>query len=435
MKEKISSFLAIIILVFVDFIFFNLEMHFTITSTFSVIYFLIISVLIFLSLEILIYNRLFNFKSSKLKIIILILFPLLISMVFTNRLQALDKFYFDSKRHHLIRSNNIYTFDKLLGWKSIPDSKSSIDSNFGDSINISIPIIFDSIGYRTVPDSLKLRSDTLDLYLGCSFTFGAQIEAQNGYPYKTSKLLGHNYINTGCLSCGEGQMIQHFESLIRKFNFKYVFIQLSPWLVDRTTNLVASTWSGHKPCPYFSDDGKIFKLNPTAFSDQRFTNRNWQNTKPSYFDRMHFIFTDGIKMEIFQYYIYQFAILKTKLGLIPKPTKRKNELERYFYDYIIDVCKKNNAIPIILKIGYNSYYPWSSSRNCNDLLQHLGLKAKIIDLDLALQLKVDNKRMSFYDLFHVSVKYHNRIIRYDSHPNEYANETFSERIYYKLKKK
>jgi hypothetical protein len=434
MRKKIfSTFIVFILFIIIDFIFFKINIHFG-KRQLPIIYFILSSVFIFILLENLIYNKLFNFKSSKLKIIIFIISPLLISMIFADRLQEIDKYYFFSKNFS-IRDNKLWEADNLLGWKGIPNTHGSYDHKFGDNIKFSIPVIFDSISCRAVPDSLKLKSDTLDLYLGCSFTIGASILAQNSYPYLTSKLLNHNYINAAIGGYGLGQMVQQVRSLTKQYKIKYVFIQLSPWLAGRAMNLLGPAYHAYRPCPYFSDLRDSFKLNLPAFTSLWYTFRNWRNTKPSYYERMQFILSDGINMEILDYFSYQFALLKTKIGIIPKPTKRKNELEKYVYDYMIDVCKKNNSIPILVKIGYNHPFFPQSYDNSKILMDYFKRKAKIIDLDLALQQKVDVESKSFKDLFYLGYTNHNRIIRYDAHPNEYANKLFSDRIYYKLKKK
>jgi hypothetical protein len=243
-------------------------------------------------------------------------------------------------------------------------------------------------------------------------------------------LLKHNYINAGVSGYGLGQMLQLFNDLVKKFKFKYIFIQLSPWLADRAIDLNGPFY-GYRPYPYFSDDGSSFKLNPPSYSTLKYTNKIWYNSKPSYSDRMHFLFSDGIKTEICDYLFYQFAKLKSNLGILPKPTKRKDDLERYFFDYTIDVCKKNNIIPIILKISY----PWYPPDHCNYLLNYLKTKAKIIDLDLVIAQKANETGIKYDRLFFINVIYRNHIITYDIHPNEFANRLFSVKIFNELKSK
>jgi hypothetical protein len=427
MRKRI---LSIIILIFIitDFFFYKINVHFGNKQHFSIIYFLLSSLLIFLIIEYLIYYKLFNLKSNKFKIIIFIICPLIISMIVSDRLQAINKFYFSSKRL-ILRDYNLWKSDNILGIKSVPNSQCSFNYYIGDSIKGSVPVLFDSIGYRTVPDFLKLKNDILDLYLGCSFTFGDFIEAQNSYPYLTSKFLNHNYINASASGYGLGQMVQLLENLTKKYHFKYVFIQLSPWLAYRAMDLNGPVRDGYRPFPYYSDHDNSFKLNLPAFSILKYSYGNWRDTKPSYYERIQFIFTDGVITEICDYFFYQIARLKTYLGFLPKPTERKEELERYFYDYAINVCEKNNTIPIILKICT----PWYSPNQCNDLLDYLRPKAKIIDLDFNLAQKVRETGMDYKKLYFLNVIHNKYVFYYDSHPNEYANKLFSDRICNELK--
>jgi hypothetical protein len=429
-KRLVSTIILILIFIFFDFISFILDIHYDKRPQFSIIYFLFSSVLIFILTENFIYNKLFDLQSGKFRIIIFIIIPLIFSMIVTDRLQEINKFYLFSKRYSK-RDYNLYKFDKMLGWKSVPDSKGSFDYFIGDSIKGSVPVIFDSIGFRTVPDSIRLKSNIIDLYLGCSFTLGELLEAQSSFPYLTSKLLKHNYINTGGGGYGLGQMIQLVNSLTKKYRFKYVFIQLSPWLAERAMDINGPTRYVYRPSPYFSDNGSSFKLNPPAYSTLTLSVKDWRVTKPSYYERIQFFLSDGIIAEIFDYYSYQLVKLKSSIGLIPKPTRRKDDLERYFYDYAIEACKKNNTIPIIFKICF----PWYSPNQCDNLLKYLRPKAEIIDLDVDLQQKVIESGKKFEQLFYFYLVHRNYTLIFDQHPNKYSNKLFSEKIYNELKSK
>jgi hypothetical protein len=190
--------------------------------------------------------------------------------------------------------------------------------------------------------------------------------------------------------------------------------------------LTGPTFYGYRPFPYFSDDGIGFKLNPPAFSTLMYSKKNWRG-KQSYFEKIRFRLTDGSKIEIIDYYSYQYSKLKTILGFIPKPTKRKADLEKFFYDYVIDICKKNNSIPIILKLRY-------PSAKCSDLLKYLRAKTQIIDLDYDLEKKVDETGLNYQELFSIYHTNGDDSILIDKHPNNFANELFSRRIYNDLKK-
>ena len=325
MKKKIFSVLLILAGFFlIDYLFFKLTFAFGEKPVFSVLLFFFRCFLLFLFFEILLYKKFFDFKSGKVKIAFCVLGPLLISILISERLQTIDGFYHSSKTLSL-RASGLWQFDSALAHKAIPNAKGDYVYYIEDSVNGTIkggvPVIFDSNGFRVVPDSLKLKSDTTDLYLGCSFTFGDFLDARFGYPYVTSKLLGHNYINAGASAYGLGQMYQLAERLVKKDRFKYVFIQLSPWLSSRAMDLSGPTLYGYRPFPYFSDEGTGFKLNLPSFSTSMYLSNNLRETPPTYFEKLKFVLNEGRKTEINEYTSFKLAKLKVALSIMPGDRK------------------------------------------------------------------------------------------------------------------
>ncbi len=438
-RKKIVSTLLIVALFFaLDLAFTYLYFYFNINfngqfqkyhwfrKLFSFSDFIIKFFLLFLLFVNMTYKSFFDFKSGKLKFALFMVISIIISIHAASRLNCIDEFYFYSKTLVTRPFSNRSQPDQLLSHKGIPNSQSADCYYIGDSIHGCTPIFFDSLGYRTVPDSLKLKNEKLDLYLGCSFTFGDYIMAEDSYPYLTSKLLKNNYINAGCGAYGLGQMKLLIDSLVGKYPFNYVFIQLSPWLSERSISFNGPVDYGYRSFPYFSDYGKSFKLNPPSYSTYAYSRKNWRETPPSYSEKIQFFLTDGLKIEIHDYYCYWLSRLKAKAGIIPEPTRRKESLEKYFYSYAINKCKKNNSTPIILKLKY-------PKDECRELLDYLSTMAKIIDLDADLDKKVTETNCSYETLFSIYYVNGNDSIIYDHHPNELANKLFSKRIYAELK--
>jgi len=428
MRSKLLSvFFVICIILVINYLFFLINVAFGVRVRFSILYFILNTILIFLFFEILIYNTLFTLNSAKFKILFFIVVPFLFSMHLTERLLAIDKLYFYLKSLTIQDSHDLWQADPYLAHKGIPDSEGSLDYYIGDSIRGSISVIFDDKGFRTVSDSFKIKSDTTDLYLGCSMTFGDYIPAEEGYPYRTSKLLNHGFINAAASGYGLGQMKHLLDSLLAYNKFNYVFIQLSPWLVDRAMKINGPTTYGKIPFPYFSDDGDNFVLNKVAFKSNVYSVKPWRLTSPSCFDKILFMFSDGFKIEVANFYSHKWASVKVILGLKPKPTKRKRDLEYYFYSYAINYCIQNDAIPVIIKL-------WYPDEECHELKNYLGQDVLIIDLDIELDKKIKETGRDFRSLFWIYHVQNNDTIIFENHPNGLANELFSQRIYSELKR-
>ncbi len=416
------------ILLITDFLFYSLKIHFGPKSSIYKVEFVLKYILLFLFIISLLTKNLYDldFNMARLAFFLaLILFSFHIS----RRLIAVDKFYYFSKNLTKKNSGNLWQFDELLGHRSTPNSKGTYIYYIGDSIKGEIPVLFDSLGYRTVPDSLKILSDKIDLYLGCSFTFGDFVKAEYTYPFLASKMLGHNYINAGASAYGFGQMFQIANWLIPRIKFTYVFIQLSPWLADRAMNLNGPTFYGYHPFPYFSENNEIFKLNPPAYKTAIYTieKNNWRETKASYLEKLRFSISDGFRIQILDYYAYKWSVIKVKLGIIPKPANNKKKLEQYFYDQVIDLSKKNSAIPIVLKLNYELM-------DCKELISYLSNEALVIDLDEDLD-RISNYnpdlRRQYFQIYHVQGP---DTLWYDDHPNSRTHSLYADKIYNQLKK-
>ena len=392
-----------------------------------IIDFLLKSIFIFLLIINVLYKRAFTLNSNKTIITIFIILPLILSMLIADRLVALNKFYYYSKTLNKSFSGLIWQYDDSLSYKGLPYSQGSYNYYLGDTIEGRVPLIFDSLGFRTVPDSLRINSDSTDLYLGCSYTFGDFVEAQNTYSYLTSKFLNHNYINAAIVGYGAGQMVQIAEKLLPKRKFSYVFIQLSSWIVPRAMEINGPTRFGYRPFPYYSETGSSFKLNLPAYKTRMYSIKNWRKTQRSYFEKMFFSFTDGYKIEIHDYYSFKFAELKIRLGILPKPTQNKTALEIVYYDHLIDLCLRHMAVPVVLKLMY-------PDKDCETLVRHIRKKAKIIDLDSVLQTIVSRTGIKYGKLFKIHHVQNNDSINFDSHPNKFAHSIFSETIYNALKR-
>lgn len=429
MKKIKSIIIAFALFFLLEFVFFKV---FCLVSNRYIIkltewsYFIFLLIFIFLFVQNLLYQRKYSFKSKKVKIFAYLLISFLLSFHLAGRINAMNNFYFYSKNKPKGTTQGLWQFDEFLAHKAIPNSKGFYEYNVGDSISGKIPVYFDSLGYRTVTPNSKINADTLNLFLGCSFTFGDYIEAKHTYPHLVSKKLDNNYINTGASAYGFGQMIQLIDSLIPKYDFKYVFIQMSPWLADRAMKLTGPTFYGYRPFPYFSDKQDSFKLNYPVFKSKMYKNKDLRETKPNYFERVQFFFTQGKNIEIMDYYTFNWNRFKS--GIINKPTIRKKELEKYFYDYAINSCRKSGATPIILKLRYEN-------DDCADIVDFIESKeVQVINLDYSLNELSQHNSLKYQALFSIYHKLENDSILIDGHPNNYAMELFSETIINNIKK-
>lgn len=448
MKKKILFTIVSIALLFImDYLLYLISVHYSKHSVIGkfckLLYFLGVLSLVFLLLQNFMYKTLYSFKSSKIKIVLAIGVSLLFSLHISDRLLTINDMYFDKKNRKVVKKVNkgLRKIDKKLGYVNIPNAKGvysykarvkngkiiNLQSKEGTLIEGEIPVYFDEKGYRKALVPYP-KNDTTNLFLGCSFTFGNYITAEESYPYLVSKILENNYVNAAKSGGGIGQMKQLLDTLLAKNNFKYVFIQMSKWLTKRGKRLSYKTYNGKIAYPYFSDDKNGgFILNYPAYTTY-YSKRDWTKNSFSYLEKLHFTVTDGFLVEILNYYAYNMAVIKSKLGIINKPTNRKKVLEKYFYNYAIETCRKHKVTPIVLKMSY-------PNEKCSDLMKLIKSKnVKIIDLDLPLDRVLQlQKRGGYNDYFKIHYQLKNDSIMIDGHPNSYANQLFAKEIIKNLK--
>jgi hypothetical protein len=436
MKQKlVSTLILIFFLISFDFVYtwFALNGYeFTYRWRYEFIHLIIITFLFFFILANLTYKSLFSFNSSKIKILFSLISLLLFSFFLAKRVVSISKYYLFAINEPKRPSNELWQPDLYLAHKGIPFKKGQYEY-FIDSINGQIDVQFDSLGFRCVSEANKIKSDTLNLFLGCSWTFGDFIIAEEGYPHKVSKLLNQNYINAGASAYGFAQMKQILDSLIIKHSFKYVFIQLSPWLSKRAMSFNGPSYFGYSPFPYFSEKNNSFQLEKTPYRAIK-KRREWRSKK-SYINKLKFYVTNGFEEEIINYSRYQMALLKSNLGLLKKPTNKKNELELFFYQHAISICNQHNAIPVIIKFGYQKLgFNIDRLPDNEELIIYLKKNnIKVIDLDYALMIDTtDFNNPKRFEIFHKLQD--GKKLYYDNHPNPWANTIFSNTIFNSLNK-
>ncbi len=424
MKKKIYfTGFAILFLVLVDWIFFQLRLYgnsFKYTDVLFIFIYCITLLIVILNFG---YKECFDFKTKPFIFLSYFIFFLFISIFVSQRFLVVNKLYFFTKSYRQDEKGKLWQNDDKLSYKGRPDFSGTQNYFIGDSIKGFVPALFDSAGFRTVESKYKIKSDTLNLFLGCSFTFGSYINAEETFAYKLSKKLNNDFINAAGSGYGVGQMMILLDTLLSKHRLKYVFIQLSPWLIDRAIQINAPFYYFYRPIPYFSEKNDTFKLNDPAYKNTSITFKyNWNESAPDYFEKIKFTFTDGIKIEIYDYIIQKFAKFKIFVGIAPSPAKNRNDLEKYVYDIMIEKCKHYSATPVILKLSYDN-------AKADEISEYLKPKCVFIDLDKALYNVVNETGSSYHELYSIFHEHNGQKIIFDTHPNAFANDIIANKIY------
>ncbi len=387
------------------------------------VYFIGMTLLTFILLCSLGYKRLFSFKKP-VDLLFFAFFAFSASIFIGLRLRDITVLY-DYEFVHGNRNRlswDVHYFDKRNNWRAKPNSHGFFEYGIGDSIQGRIPIYYDSLGSRTVSDELRVDSDTMDLFIGCSFTHGAYIRAEEGFPYLVTRRLGHSLMNIGMSSYGMAQMMDRLDSALSERRFKYVFIQMSDWLSQRSMQLNGLYNKSYPPVTYFTGGKGDYSIAPIAYRHPDYGGlRSWAGMKRTYSNRLHFMRTKGFQVEVVSYLRYKVAQIKSHLGIVPKPASDKLDLEKYFYDRVIENVRKAGAIPVLYKIYWRD-------KDVEPLRRYLEDKAIYADCDRIEDSVTARNLRSDKKYFWISHLHKGQKIYYDNHPNATANALFAENI-------
>lgn len=362
----------------------------------------------------------FTYQSGKTKILSApVILSVILALVVAERWTTMDKLYVTMTMQNKYFSKGIWDPDPKMGHVGIPHASGYYGYSIGDSIEMKVPVHLNPDGFRTAENYMNGEQKPQDLFLGCSFTFGDFLPAEQTFPYLTAQRIGHNYDNTGASAYGLVQMYLRAKELLPKQQYSYVFIQYSPWLADRAMSLTGPTLSGYYPFPYFSDKGGVFESRPVAFNSSfRGNEINLKKYRGrSYDGKWEFIGEVGIPVEIFDFTKYHLAHLKTKVGLLPKPTTNKNDLEQFVYHKIIEEVRLHGAEPVVLCIDCNLEAPFLEN-----------LDAKIIDIGRDIRELTDDDPEKRKKMFQIHYYTGTDSVWVDGHPNQKAHEIYSQTI-------
>jgi hypothetical protein len=145
-------------------------------------------------------------------------------------------------RGHVVRP------DARLGVAPVPVSVGAEITRGG----YDTPVRFDAAGFR-VPLGLSTpEGGARILALGCSFTFGSGVAAEEAYPWLVARDLGGHSMNAGFPGYGLAQMLPLARDLLPRYRPSLLLLQASTWLPARAARRVRGSAFDLFPVPYFA---------------------------------------------------------------------------------------------------------------------------------------------------------------------------------------
>lgn len=352
----------------------------------------------------------------------------LIREIYAN-FRAVDKLYTYYKKNIGI-VGDVFMADDTLGHRGVPNGM-GVSVFPLENHQISVPIKLNNEGFRIPAKTQNADSDTLMMFLGCSFTWGDYSLAEENYSSQAIDLLKYRSLNCGTDAYGLAQMLMLAERKIPKHRPKIVSVQYSPWLADRARFMFFPSAHGVMPFPFVTKDkdSKFYIHEPFFRSSLYNPSYKYYKTSPaSFLDKFSFflkvgfpvVFLDGLKQRMAQW--------KMTFGILPTAESDNQQIEKYVYESIYAICKRYGARMVVLNIGgfgYSNEQRLSNHHDRKHFNETMNLElvknVTFIDADSVLRAGIKPKENYSKYVQWGKVSKTDSIL-YDNHPNPMAHK-------------
>jgi hypothetical protein len=339
-------------------------------------------------------------------------------------IQRTTRFYLYYKNVSPGAYGNLYLPDPVIGAVAKPGARGY--ELYGDGKTIQI--VFDENGFR-VPANRKPGPyrKPLVLALGCSFTFGDGVEAENTFAQLVADALGGTALNAGINGTSIANMLVLAERLIPKYQPDYVLVQFSGWLVDRAQSQFRNFVNAKFPSCFLvdsPDDG--VELHPPAFGCKniRIDKTRYVGTPKSLTDYLSFFFRVGLPLYIHDDANMAIYYFKLATGILPKPAANREKIVRVAYMEIARLCRENHSRMVIVIL----HDPRVREPTLAEVLRINGIEnATVVDTGPALISRMPTKSAREYYTLYGRMAGSPPVLL-DNHPNELAHKIIAEEI-------
>ena len=346
--------------------------------------------------------------------------------------RAVDKLYFYYKKNIGILGD-VFMADDTLGHRGVPNG-SGVSVYPLENRQISVPIQLNSEGFRIAAKSQPIDSDTLMMFLGCSFTWGDYTLAEETYPLQAINLLKYKLLNCGTDAYGLAQMLILAQRKIPQHHPKIVSVQYSPWLADRAMSMFFPSAFGVMPFPFITRNEKSkFYIHQPFFRSALYNPdyKYYKISPKSFTDKFSFFFKVGIPVVIVDSWKQRIAHWKIILEILPTAESDNQKIERYVYEQIYEICKQNGAKLVVLNLGGFGYSDEQRMSNHHDrkhfektMSSEMVKNVTFIDADSVLRAGVKPKE-SYSKYVQWGKVSKTDSILYDNHPNPMAHKVIA----------
>ncbi len=366
---------------------------------------------------------------------------LLIKEVYFN-FRALDRLY-DYYKQNIGILGNVFMADDTLGHRGVPNGSGMSTFPLENNL-IQVPIQLNEEGFRIPTNKKSVDSDTLMMFLGCSFTWGDYSLAEENYSSQATNLLKIRALNCGVDAYGLAQILLLAERKIEKYRPQILSIQYSPWLADRARFMFFPSAHGVMPFPFIAKNEKSeFYVHEPFFRSSLYNPeyKYFKTSPKTLSDKISFFFKVGFPVAILDSWKRSIAQWKMYVGLLPMSEPDNQQIEKFVYERIYGLCKKYKVKMVVLNIGGFGYSDEQRMSNHYDrkhfqetMSPELVKNVTFIDADSVLRKGILPKENYSKYVQWGKISPTDSII-YDNHPNPMAHKIIANTLVEGMKSK
>jgi hypothetical protein len=245
------------------------------------------------------------------------------------------------------------------------------------------------------------------------------VRAEETFAFRVAQHFGGTCLNAGICSGGAAQQLLLAQRLIPELRPDFVLLQCSPWLIERSRVLYASTFGGRIPVPYFVMGAEGVRLEPPVFAPRVFELPidEFRPSARGAGDFLAFLGRVGLPLYAYDDACHVWTKWRRASGALPAAASTK-EVEDYLYPELARLCAARGARLVVVALE-NRWKTWDEP----DSIRALGLPIAFGTNRMRAELPELTPRA--YKLAYLHVAGDELI---DPHPNARAHAVIAEEI-------
>lgn len=264
-------------------------------------------------------------------------------------------FYAQVKAKATMASPGVFASDPQLGFAPRSDAQGTMYMPEAPDV----PVRYDADRFRVPADDRSWRRGApVVLALGCSFTHGDGVLAEQAFPYQLGVQLGGSERNAGFAAYGLAQIFLQARLLIPSLRPAVVVVEYAPWLVTRALSQFAPTGVEHRPQPYFGTRDGALSLQPPLFPAQGFglDAASFRDSPRGLVDFGAFAARVAVPLFVRDDLAWALFRVRQATGRVAPPASDRPAVVGLVYEEIAALCEANGCRVVVLVLGA----PWEA---------------------------------------------------------------------------